>query len=202
MRRRSVLLLLFIFVLVLIALVSNFGPAERTLGVNVRSVYLHGAWVWTALVGIAAAALSGLVGLLTRRKQLQDWSIALGRTALLFWITYLPLSLWAMSLNWNGLFLDEPRWRIAFDFAIIGILVQLAIYLLKNSAYGSALNFLYGIAVAWSLSNADQVMHPDSPITSSNSDQIQLFFMSLTALCLLAGVLLASWLRIRAAETS
>ncbi|MGB5843852.1 MAG: hypothetical protein WBG94_05370, partial [Anaerolineales bacterium] len=104
--------------LLAIIVVTALGPAEKSLGTNVRVVYLHGAWVWAALICIFAAAAVGLVGLITRRNAAHYWSLALGRTGLVFWITYLPLSLWAMQTNWNGLFLSEPRWRVAMIFAI------------------------------------------------------------------------------------
>jgi hypothetical protein len=110
-------LVLFVLLLFVVALFTVLGPAEKTLGSNVRVVYLHGAWVWAALAAFLAAGLVGLVGLLTRRVSLHYWSRALGRTGLFFWITYLPLSMWAMQSNWNGLFLAEPRWRLAIIFA-------------------------------------------------------------------------------------
>ncbi len=60
---------LFWFFIVLLAIVvmTFFGPEEQTLGSNVRLVYLHGAWVLTAELLFAAAALSGLIGLITHK---------------------------------------------------------------------------------------------------------------------------------------
>ena len=111
--RRSPLLWLSIALLV-IALTTAAAPAEQTLGTSVRVVYLHGAWVWGALVAIVSSGLVGLAALLVRRPAWQRWSLSLGRAGLLFWITYIPLSMWAAQTNWNGLFLAEPRWRVAF----------------------------------------------------------------------------------------
>ena len=56
--------------LLAIAGVTALGPAEKSLGTNVRVVYLHGAWVWAALICIMAAALVGLVALITRRREI------------------------------------------------------------------------------------------------------------------------------------
>src|SRR3989304_9331789 len=119
--RKSPLLWFFVFVIIIFIL-TTVGPAERSLGTNVRVVYLHGAWVWAALAGFLAAAAAGLLALITRRTTLHYWSRALGRTGLFFWITYLPISLWAMQTNWNGLFLAEPRWRIGLIFGVAGLL--------------------------------------------------------------------------------
>jgi hypothetical protein len=113
---------LFFMTGIVIALLALFGPEEKSLGANVRIVYLHGAWVLSAEVAFVAAALSGLIALITKRDIFHQWSAALGRTGIFFWVTYLPLSLWAMESNWNGLFLSEPRFRLAVIFAVTGVL--------------------------------------------------------------------------------
>ena len=177
--------------LLAIVVVTALGPAEKSLGTNVRVVYLHGAWVWTALVYMMAAAVVGLVGLLTRRRNIHYWSRVLGRTGLVFWITYLPLSLWAMQTNWNGLFLSEPRWRVAIIFAIGGLAIQIGITLLENPAWASALNLIYAVILFYVLRTTDQVMHPGSPIFSSGSGRIQIYFLTLLVLTLLAAWQLA-----------
>jgi hypothetical protein len=180
-----------------LAVVAGFtllGPAERSLGTNVRVVYLHGAWVWTALASFLAAALLGLVGLILQRVNLQHWSRALGRSGLIFWITYLPLSMWAMQTNWNGLYLDEPRWRFALVFAIGGLVLQIGVALVEEPAWAAAANVAYFMALVLALVNTENVMHPPSPILDSDAARIQLFFAGLLLLTLLAAGLLARWL--------
>jgi hypothetical protein len=171
--------------LVVIAAFTTIGPAEKTLGVNVRIVYLHGAWVWAALVSFAAAAVAGLAGLLARKVSLQRWSCALGRTGLFFWISYLPISMWAMQTNWNGLFLVEPRFRVAVIFSIGGLLLQIGVTIAGDLAWASVANLLYFAALAWVLSNTPNVMHPGSPIMNSEARHIQLFFLLLLGIVLL-----------------
>ncbi len=182
---------------VTLAVVAGFtllGPAERSLGTNVRVVYLHGAWVWAALACFLAAALLGLVGLLLQRVNLQHWSRALGRSGLIFWITYLPLSMWAMQTNWNGLFLDEPRWRFALVFAIGGLVLQIGVALIEEPTWAAAANVAYFMALVLALVNTENVMHPPSPILDSDAARIQLFFAMLLLLTLLAAGLLTRWL--------
>ncbi len=198
MRRLSPLLW-FAVLLLLVVAVSTLGPSERSLGSHVRLVYLHGAWVWTALAGFAAAALLGIVGLALRRPTPQRWSVALGQAALIFWLTYLPMSLWVMQANWNGLFLQEPRWRLGLDLAVVDVLVQGAILVLGSLAWASWLNFGVFGALAWALTHTPEVMHPSSPIFGSGSPSIELFFLALVTLCLVSGWQLARWLLRRAA---
>ena len=94
-------IILFFLTVIVIALLTLLGPEEKSLGSNVRIVYLHGAWVLTAEIAFAAAALAGLLGLVLRKDIFHAWSAALGRTGIIFWINYLPLSLFAMQSNWN-----------------------------------------------------------------------------------------------------
>lgn len=177
--------------LMAIAVVSWLGPIEKSLGSHVRVVYLHGAWVWTALAGFSSAAAAGLAALLLRQQRFYTWSLALGRTGLLFWITYLPLSLWAMQSNWNGLFLAEPRWRLALAFAVAGLLIQVALTVMDQPVFTALCNILFAVLIFVLLSGVQNVMHPRSPIWDSDSSGIQLFFVSLLLLTLLLAVQVA-----------
>jgi hypothetical protein len=192
MSRRTPLLWLGLS-LVGIAGLTLIGPPEKSLGANVRVVYLHGAWVWTALVAFLAAAGAGLAGLALRNDRLQRWSLALGRAGLFFWISYLPLSMWAMQTNWNGLFLAEPRWRLAVIFSLGGLALQIGVTLVDNPAWASAANVAFALALFLALRATEDVMHPASPIFSSDAWRIQIYFIALLLLTLLAAWMLARW---------
>ncbi|MCX6057492.1 MAG: hypothetical protein NTW69_04995 [Chloroflexi bacterium] len=184
-------LLYFSLTVIAIALLTLFGPEEKSLGSNVRLVYLHGAWVLAAEVAFIAAALAGLLGLILRKDIFHDWSAALGRTGIVFWLTYLPLSLFAMQANWNGLFLAEPRFRLAIIFAVTGVLLQLGLWLFNISWLTSLANILYIITLRVVFSSAQNVMHPPpSPIFNSGLWNIILFFVGLNILAWVAGYFL------------
>jgi hypothetical protein len=185
--------LLFLLTWIAIFILTSFGPAEHSLGTHIRVVYLHGAWVWVSLAGFLLAAVYGALGLLKRRQSYHTWSQAFGRTGLVFWITYLPLSLWAMQSNWNGLFLSEPRWRLALVFAITGILLQVGLTLAGKPALTSALNLGYFIALLIAIQQTENVMHPASPILTSDAIRIQVFFFGLVLLILFAAWQMARW---------
>ncbi len=184
-------LLLFFATVLVIAVLATFGPEEQSLGSNVRIVYLHGAWVLAAEVAFAAAALVGLIALVMRREQLHQWSAALGRTGIVFWLTYLPLSLWAMEANWNGLFLAEPRFRLALTFAIVGTLMQIGLWLVNMNWVTSLANLVFFIVLRVVFSTASNVMHPPpSPIFSSGLWNIIAFFIALNLMAWLAAFFL------------
>jgi len=197
-------LLYFFGVIVIIMLAALFGPEEKSLGSNVRIVYLHGAWVLTAEIVFIASALAGVLGLLglilERIKPYQaaflDWCEALGRTGIIFWVTYLPLSLWAMESNWNGLFLAEPRFRLALTFAVVGILLQVGLWIIANKLLTAGANIAYIIVLRIVFASASNILHPPpSPIFNSGNYAIIGFFIGLNLLTWLAAYFLArGWL--------
>jgi hypothetical protein len=184
-------LLWFFITLIVIALLAWLGPEERSLGASVRIVYLHGAWVLAAELAFLAAGVAGLLALVTRRASFHEWSAALGRTGIFFWVTYLPLSIWAMQSNWNGLFLAEPRFRLAAIFAVTGVLLQLGLWLIDTDWITSAANIVFILVLRIVFSNAENVMHPPpSPIFNSGNSLIIGFFVALILFTLVAAYFL------------
>ncbi len=182
---------LFLTTLIVIALLATFGPEEQTLGANVRIVYLHGAWVLAAELAFLVAGLAGLLALVSKKDLFHNWSTALGRTGILFWVTYLPLSLWAMQTNWNGLFLAEPRFRLALIFAVTGVLLQVGLWLISMDWVTSLANVVFIVVLRLVFAGADNVMHPPpSPIFNSGNFAIIGFFLALILLSLLAAYFL------------
>ena len=192
MNRPSPLLLSLLLIL-LAGLLSALAPIEKTLGANARLVYFHGAWVWAGLLGFLAAGLAGLAAWILRKEALHKASLALGRSALVFWITFLPMSLAVMQASWNGLFLDEPRFRGPLNLAIVGLLLQVGLSLLADKRWASLANLGFALVMFTSLSGVQSVLHPESPIFGSGSTSIQVYFL---ALILLLGA--AAWQLARA----
>src|ERR1044072_9443908 len=151
-------LMLFFLTVIVIALLAFLGPEEQSLGANVRIVYLHGACVLTAEIAFFAAAIAGVIALITRREVFHQWSAALGRAGIFFWLTYLPLSLWAMESNWNGLFLSEPRFRLAVIFAVTGVLLQGGLWLINTNWITSVANIIFIVVLRVVFSTAQNIM--------------------------------------------
>jgi hypothetical protein len=178
----------FILILLVTAGLTALGPRDQALGNNVRIVYLHGAWVLTAETALGLSAAAGLFGILFRRERGRSWSVALGYTGLFFWVTSLPLSMWAMQANWNGLFLAEPRFRVAVIFSIIGALLQVGLLLLARPVFTSLFNILFVAFLRLALSQAGNELHPPpSPIFSSGILTLQVFFVVVVLLTISAA---------------
>jgi hypothetical protein len=184
----------FLLALVIIGGLVSIGPEEASLGEHVRIVYLHGAWALSAEACFCLAGLAGLAGILWKRRKLHAWSAALGQTGIIFWIIYLPISLWAMQSNWNGLFLGEPRFRAAFILAVTGALLQAGLLILGRPVVTSLINVLFFSALWILLRNSDYVLHPPpSPIFGSDNFVLQLYFIVLIFATLTAAWFLTHW---------
>ena len=171
--------LTLLITLAIIVIVTLLGPSEKTLGANLPLVLLHGAWVWTGKVAFGLAALMGVaVFIWSRRLTLARLSRAFAYTGLIFWWTYLPMSLFVMQLNWGGLFFDEPRWRTPFLFGIVALLLQLGLYIFNNRWLTAAGNLIFGVALWWQLGTIENILHPSAAVLQSDSGAIQayLFF--------------------------
>jgi hypothetical protein len=150
--------------------------------------------VEASLACFAMAGLAGLVGILLRGEKLHAWSTALGQTGIVFWIIYLPLSLWAMQSNWNGLFLGEPRFRVAFILAVTGTLLQVGLLILGRPVITSLVNVSFFAALWILLHQAGYVLHPEpSPIFSSGNFGLQLYFIILVFTTLAGAWFLTRW---------
>ena len=193
LRRRDWLLLL---VLVATAvLLSGLAPKDRVLGSSLRIVYLHGAWVWAALSAFAAAALSGLFGFVLNRQSLHAWSVGMARSATVFWLTSLLLSLAAMQSSWNGLYLAEPRWRLGVRFGVAALLLQVAVAMLRRTRLGSGLAIAFFGLLTAALLTTPAVMHPSSPVFSSESIAVRASFLAPLACAAASAACLARLLR-------
>lgn len=179
---------------VLLAIVTLLTPADQVLGGRVRIVYLHGAWVWAGIVCFATAGISGLVSMIWQPRRWEDWSKVLGWTGLFFWWTYLPMSLVVMQVNWGGVYLDEPRFRIPLGFGVAGILLQAGLLLVNLPKLTSAANLAFGLSLVIALGFTRNVLHPDSPVTQSGSIAIQIGFVGLLILVFLLAAQIAVWL--------
>ena len=180
----------FVGVLLLAILVTALAPLEKTLGSNARLVYFHGAWVWAAMLAFAVAAVSGAIGLLSRSIAWQRTSQAAGRAGLVFWLIFLPMALLVMQLNWNGIFWNEPRFRIPLNLAVVGLLLQAGMVFFPLT-WTMLANMAFGVVFFLAMGSTDAVLHPDSPIFNSDARAIQIYFIGLLILLSAAGMFLA-----------
>jgi hypothetical protein len=96
-----------------------------------------------------------------------------------------------MQSNWNGLFLAEPRFRLALIFAVTGVLLQLGLWLININWVTSLANIIFIVVLRVIFSSASNVMHPPpSPIFNSGNYVIIGFFLAMVILALVAAYFL------------
>jgi len=176
--------------LAVVAVLTWLGPVEKVLGENLRLVLLHGAWVWAGKIAFALSGLAGLLYLAFRRPWQHDASQALAHTGLVFWLTYLPMSVLIQQINWGGIAWQEPRFRIPLAFGVAAVLLQIAVGLFNTHWLTALVNLVFASALWVALRGAENFLHPNSPVFGGNSVRIQSHFLLLLAAALVVGMLL------------
>jgi hypothetical protein len=170
------------------------APNDVTLKGTSKVVYIHGALVWAALLMLTAAGVLGAAALaatlVNRGNALHAWTLALGRTGLLFWLAYIPVSMLASRMAWNAVFLAEPRYTTAFRVLAIGIIVQVIVFLFNRPVISSALHVVQAVVIWVMLLTTPSLLHPDNPILRS-APSIQFFFGLIVLACGMAALQVA-----------
>jgi hypothetical protein len=104
--------------------------------------------------------------------------------------------MWAMQSNWNGLFLAEPRFRLALIFAVTAVLLQVGLWLFDLPWLTSTANILFIVVLRVVFSTAANIMHPPpSPIFNSGNFPLIAYFVALNLLTWVAAYLVTRlWL--------
>ena len=170
------------------------APNDVTLRGTSKVVYIHGALVWTSMLTLTAAGGVGLAALATmllkRDNAMHAWALALGRTGLIFWIAYIPVSMLASRMAWNAVFLAEPRYTTAFRVLAVAIIVQVIVFLFNRPAISSGLHVVQAVVLWAMLLTTPSVLHPDNPILRS-VPSIQFFFGLMILACGMAALQVA-----------
>lgn len=165
------------------------APEEQTLGTGIKSVYVHVALTWTALLGLISA---GLIGLALAVFSKPSW---LGVASTVTWVAIaifaagLVMSFVAAGINWGGFFWQEPRTNSAIQILVAALIVQGATRFSIPYRLKGALYFLLLIFMFWSILSIPDVLHPGDAARTS-PPAIRFTFYGLFVLFSLA----AGWL--------
>ncbi len=166
------------------------SPSEATLGSVVKLVYLHGALERVAAWAFAAAGLAGVMQLLTRRAALAPWMQALCETAIVFWLAHFIVSLPAQVLAWGGINWSEPRVMDAIWIAGISALIYVVALWIARPAWWALSGMASAATFLLVLNGAVNVLHPLSPILTSDSMAIKVFYGGIVLAALVLAVVL------------
>lgn len=185
--RKNILISCFIF-LILTVFVDLIAPSEQTLKEFIRLIYIHAAITWASLLLYTLSGIYGIIYLVSRKESFVDWSVALEKTAILFWAVNTLLGVISMRLVWGDFIWNEPR----LSFSIIVLLVSAAAYFLSvmvdRSFVVSILNIVVVFLIWFLLFKTGRVFHPANPILGSSDINIKLYSGIITIFLLLTGV--------------
>ena len=166
------------------AMIVWLAPAERTMGDGIRPVYVHVALIWTGMFGMLAAGLLGLALALSSRTDVGEWMDAVGWVTLGFLAAALIASFAAQTVNWNGIFLDEPRMQMSIRVLAVFLIVQIANRWLPWSRVRGLVMAASSAIMLAAMRFSPLVLHPKDPISTASSASVQLTFALLFVLCL------------------
>jgi hypothetical protein len=168
------------------AVIVVAAPAERTLGANIRYVYVHVALTWAGMLGLAVAAAMGVVVLMRPDRRLAAWLQTTGEVALVWMALGTFVSVVAAQATWGGGFLIEPRGQAVLRLLAVGVIAAVAGRWGARPRVQAALAISIAAYAAYSLGAAPLLLHPRNAIGSAGPGGIQATFASLT---LIAGLL-------------
>jgi len=181
---------LWIYGVSLLALVAllALSPSEATLGSVVKIVYLHAALERVSAWAFATGAVAGAAQLILRRHTLAPWTQALFETAMIFWVAHFLVSIPAQVMAWGGINWREPRVIDAIWISAIGGLIYVVALWMAKPAWWALSGIAGGATLMIVLNGAVNVLHPLSPIATSDSMAIKLFYGGIVAATLLLSL--------------
>lgn len=170
--------------IVALAVIVWLAPNEKTLGEGIKSIYVHVTLTWTGMFGLTVAGLLGLVTLANGSQRIDAWAQTIGWVALALFAAGLIMSLVAAQVNWNGIFWAEPRTAAAMQIVAVALVAQILSTWVRWIRLRGFLHVAVAAFMTWMMLRTQLVLHPRSPIVTSDSTGIQATFAALFVLCL------------------
>jgi len=169
-------------------LLAWLAPSEATLGDAVKLIYVHAALMWVGFALLTIGGIAGAAYLFWRRDAFIGWSYGCSvvGVALLFGTGILGSI--SAKITWGAIFWAEPRMAMLGQILFSAIIVAAAVRISGSKVLGGSACF--GLAViAWVLViRTERVIHPVSPIFSSESTAIKVFPLLITVMIAFAGL--------------
>lgn len=170
------------------------SPAEATLGAIIKLVFVHAALMWVAFGLLTLGGVMGLIYVFRRRPSILAWSNGSVATAVGLLVFTGLLGLVTAKISWGGVNWSEPRLLMLGEIIVAGLVVMLIAALRGPSIYPALANALFAIAAWGLLFRTERVVHPVSPIFTSDSLAIKIFPLLITASFAFAGVQIVRFL--------
>lgn len=174
-------------------LLAWLAPSEATLGDAVKLIYVHAALMWVGFAFLTIGGIAGGAYLFRRRDVLINWSYGLSFVGVVFLLATGILGAFSAKITWGAVFWAEPRMAMLGRILFAAVIAALAGRISGSKVLGGAA--VFGLAViAWVLViRTELVIHPDSPIFSSDSAAVKVFPVLITVAIAFAGLQLVRY---------
>ena len=186
--------------LALILLLATFvgvvvlAPVEKTLGETIRLVYAHVAFTRAGMMGIYLCGVLGLIVAVTNSTRLQSWTQTIGWVSFALFLMGGIFSMFAQQASWGGIPISEPRVRTSLVVTAVAVIILLLNGWIPWTRVCGLLYSVLAVYVAWVIPRTPLVLHPADAGSGSPSAWIRLTFPILTALAMLLGLWIVSFL--------
>jgi len=171
-----------------------FSPAEATLGEAVKLVYVHAAIMWVGLGLLTAGGITALVYLVRPRPRLLAWSNGCTATSVGLLLATGLLGMVTARITWGGVNWTEPRFIMLGQILLAGVAAVAIGWLVGESSLSALANLIFAAASWVLIFRTELVMHPASPIFSSDSSAIKIFPLLIAAVLAFAGFQIVRYL--------
>ena len=168
------------------ALILWLSPTEQTLGQGIKWVYIHLAFIWTAMLGMLVVGILSLIQVFSSRAAWRRWGDATGWATLGTLVLALIGSLVVMQVNWGGISWDEPRTQSLLRTLAIWVLVQFAGPWISNRRVRGLLTVVLVAVALIPMRYGPLVIHPQNPLGMSSSNAIRLASVAVFGVVLVA----------------
>jgi hypothetical protein len=168
-------------------LILWFSPAEQTLGQGMKWVYIHVAFIWTAMLGMLIVGGLSLLQVFSDQAGWRLWGRAASWVTLGLLALAILTSVIVMQVNWGGISWDEPRTQSLLRATAVWIIAHIAGPWIPDRRVRG---LLVAVAIAVALLPmrfGPLVIHPQDPLGMSSSNAIRLDSVALFGVALAAS---------------
>jgi hypothetical protein len=155
-------------------LILWLSPAEQTLGQGIKWVYIHLAFIWTAMLGVLMVGILNLIQVFSARPGWQRWSRAGSWGALGLLVVAFITSVAVMQVDWGGITWSEPRMQALLRTIAIWVIAHFAGPWIPDRLLRGVLMAVVAAVALFPLRFGPLVMHPQDALGASASLAIRL----------------------------
>lgn len=167
------IVLLWAALAVAAGLILWLSPDEQTLGTGMKWVYVHLAFIWTAMLGMLSAGILSLIQVFSDRAGWRQWGIATTWATLCVLAFSIITSIAVMQVNWGGISWEEPRTQALLRASAIWLIVTVAGPWITHRRVRGVLIAVVAVAALVPMRYGPLAIHPQNALGASPSDAIR-----------------------------